>query len=694
MTFINNTKIREELSEQRDRLILWSPVFLAIGIGFYFSLKFEPPAIFGIGTLAVVAALWVLFRPLRLESWRGYALWLVTGGVLLIVLGFCTAQFRTGIIQTPVLLKERSPVTVEGRVIVIDKLEEGKGTRIILNDIDIERLEPSITPARIRLKIRQETDLNIGDRVSVLAGLKPPSAPVEPGAFDFQRYAYFKKLGAFGFAYRAPEVIEHGNAGSFSQNLESLRQVIRSKVEGSLEYPSAAIATALLTGERTSISEDDWEALRASGLSHMLAISGLHVGLVASVIFMSVRFFMALFPSFALRYPIKKYAAAIALLGALGYTFIVGGTIPTIRALLMTGTVLCAIMLDRMPFSLRLVAIAAFLVLLVLPESLLGASFQMSFAAVTALIFFYELARPYLSSWHRQAGFIRRLLLYFVGVCMTTVIATLATMPLALFHFQHLAVYGIIANLFAVPLMAFVVMPFAVLGYVLMPLGIEGVGLNIMGLGIDGILSIAHGVTDIPESIQTPAAMPLSALLWFVSAALFCILWRGKGRVLALVPVIFAVIVIVQYSPPDILVSSSGKLTSFRDSQGKIWISSRQSDRFTGEIWARRNGQLPEDTQKWSENPDILCGEEGCRVTQNGQRIAFTIHQGGQAEDCAWADVMVSKEPLRVKNCQADTAIGFFDLWREGAHAIWLDGTVKTVLSERGIRPWTISNRR
>ncbi len=686
--------VQEELAAQKERLILWIPVFLAIGIGCYFSLRFEPPFFVGPSATLLAAAVWAAVWPLREAGWRGYSFWLLMGTVTLVFLGFSCAQVRTAHVASPMLETKMAPVDVTGRIVGIDRLEAGQGTQLLLDKLVIERLPADKTPAVIRLKVRQDIDVQVGDRVNVLAGLNPPSAPVEPKAFDFQRYAFFRKLGAFGFTYRAPEIVEHGDVDSFRQKAERLRQTVRLKIEQSLPYPEAAIATALMTGERTAVSEDDWDALRASGLAHMLAISGLHVGLVASVIFLAARTLMAAFPAFALTHPIKKYAAGIALCGALFYMLMVGATIPTLRALLMTGVVLLAIMIDRVPFSLRLVAIAASVVLLFLPESLLGASFQMSFAAVTALIFFYELMRQRISQWYRKAGILRKLSLYFVGVCMTTLVATLATGPLGLFHFQQFAVYSLIANLFAVPLMAFVVMPAAVLSYLLMLCGLETWGLYVAGLGIKGILSIAHGVTDLPHSTLTPAAVPLSALLCFVGAALFCILWKGYGRVLAVIPLIGAVIILSSYRGPDILVSSSGKLVGLRDTAGQLWVSSRRSDRFTAEVWARRYGNDPEALQRWSDNPQITCGEAGCRTLWNGRRFAYSEHASAQAEDCAWADVVISAEPLRVRGCRAQVRIGFFDLWNNGAHAIWADGRVMSVQDARGTRPWTVSNGR
>lgn len=684
--------ILQELDGQRDRLILWMPVVLALGIGFYFSLPSEPPAFIGMGAFLLSAAVWGLILPLKYKNTAGYALWLATGVTTLVLMGFCAAQFRTGSVSAPMLTREMDPVRVEGRIAAIDRMEEGQGIRLVLDRLEIERLEPEMTPARIRIRVRQDAELDIGDRVSVLAGLKAPSPPAMPGAFDFQRHAYFMRLGALGFAYTAPEKVDTGEQVAVSQKLERFRERVQGRIGAVLDSSSGAIAMALMTGARAGITEEDWEALRASGLAHIISISGLHIGLVATFIFMVARFAMAAVPYMALRYPIKKYAAFIALLGIFAYTVVVEFSVPTWRSMLMTGIVLFAVMIDRMPFSLRLLAIAAFALLLVVPDALFGASFQMSFAAVAALIYCFELLKPHISRWYQEAGFIRKTLLYFVGVCLTTVIATIATAPFSLFHFQQLAVYSLIANFFATPLVAFVVMPAAVISYLAMPLGLEALPLRVMGWGIEQMVAIAHGVEELPLSTLTPDAVPLSAFLCMVGAGLFVMLWHSKARLLAVIPLMIAILVIARHEPPAILVAGSGKLVALRDDAGQLWISNARSEKFIAEIWARSNGLLPEELRKWSDNPVLTCDELGCRGLWGGKRLAVAHHTAAQAEDCAWAEILIALEPIRIDDCRAPTVIGFYDLWRNGAHAVWLDGRVQSVETLRGKRPWTVAS--
>lgn len=687
--------VLEECAAQRERLFLWIPVFQAMGIGVYFSLKSEPPPFLASWFLVLFCVLFALLLPGAQKRRALFIPWLFCAGAALSLAGFCAGQARTALIAAPVLEKPLDPVRVEGRIALIDSLEEGAGIRLVLENLVIEKLPPEKTPARVRVRVRQgdARDLAAGDRVSVLAGLKPPSPPALPGAFDFQRHAYFMRLGGLGFAYGAPEKIAEEGASTFGQAVESIREIIQKRIESRMKPGDAGIAKALMTGERTAITEEDWNALRIAGLAHMISISGLHVGIVAGFLFFSARFFMALFPSFAVRHPIKKYAALFAFIGIFAYVLLVEFTVPTGRALIMSGIVLFAVMIDRSPFSLRLLAFAAVLLLFAMPESLLGASFQMSFAAIAALIYFYEILRPWLSSWHKQAGIFRRIALYFGGVCLTTVIASFATAPFSFYHFQQFGLYAILANLLATPPMSFIVMPFSVIAYVLMPFGLEGPVLDAVEYGVKAVMAGARFTAGLPFSNGTPSAAPLSFLLWLTGGAVFAMLWKGRGKALALIPFVLAMMALHAHQLPDVLVSSTGKLMALRDLQGNLWINSRQTERFTAEIWARHNGLMPEELKKWRDNPAVSCDDAGCRTVWNGRRVAFSLRESGQSEDCAWADLLIAAKPLIVSDCRAAAAVDRFDLWRNGAYAFWPDGHAANVEETRGCRAWNIRGK-
>jgi len=312
-----------------------------------------------------------------------------------------------------------------------------------------------------------------------------------------------------------------------------------------------------MTGERSAIPVPVMQAIRDSGLAHLLAISGLHIGLVAGILFISVRALLALVGPWALRYPIKKWAAASAIAGALAYALIAGSTVPTQRAFLMVGLVLLAVMLDRRGLSIRLVAWAALAILILQPESLLGPSFQMSFAAVTALIASYEVISEHrryydygassVPPWLRKAG------IYLAGVALTTLIAGLATAPFAVFHFNRFADYGLAANLLAVPVTAMWVMPWAVMTFLLMPFGMEGLGLTPMGWGVDVIIKVAETVAGWDGAVTLVPAMPVAALVAMVLGGLWLALWRRRWRALGLGGLYAGVWLAVMAVPPTAL---------------------------------------------------------------------------------------------------------------------------------------------
>lgn len=686
------TSMREQLALQQANLILWIPVFLGIGIGIYFALKSEP-SVSTISTAVTLSCIaWIVSWPWRHANEIIYGLWLCLAALFFTCAGIGVAKLNTDMTHTVLLKHELDPVQITGTVSSVDLLGQESGSRYILTDLEIEHLSPEDTPYSIRLKVRDDTGIRPGDRISALAGLNPPSPPVMPGAFDFQRFAYFKKIGGFGFSYRTPEIISRADTQT-KNSLETIRQNIVQHLLDKLPEQQASVVAALMIGERSFMKESDKEDMRRSGLAHMLAISGLHVGLVAGILFFTSRLIMAFFPAFALRYPIKKYAALIAFIGVATYTVFVGAPIPTIRALIMTGLALLAIGLDRMPFSLRLVAIAAVLVLLMAPEALTGPSFQMSFSAVTALVGFYEAMRPRLSSWYRQAGVLRRIGIYFAGILMTSLIASLTTAPFVLYHFQQMSLLSLLGNVLAMPILAFAVMPGIVFSYILMPLGIDGPALWLTGEGVNWILKIAHSVSEQSFAAWTPPAWSATALIYFTCAGLLLILIRGWLRTSFIIPLIAGLIIIFIQPLPDILVSSSGKLMAVKDN-GRLYVSSRVHDRFTGEVWARRYGQKDEELDKWNSLKGMNCGEWGCHWHKGGKHIAFAQHIAAHTDDCYVADIIVSKERIDKENCAAETIIDGRDLWFKGAHALYLNGRAENISDLRGSRPWTIVNHR
>ena len=421
------------------------------------------------------------------------------------------------------------------------------------------------------------------------------------------------------------------------------------------------------------------------------------MGLVAGLVFFAVRAGLALLPSVALRYPIKKWAAAAAALGAFAYLFLAGATVPTQRAFLMLGLVLLGVGLDRSAVSMRLVAWAAFAILLLHPESLLSASFQMSFAAVTALVAAYEALRLKSLTRRGEMGLAGRAGLYLAGVALSSVVAILATAPFAVHHFNRLAWFGLAANLAAVPLTAFWIMPWALDAFLLMPLGWEAAALTPMGWGTEALIAVAETVAGWPGSATIVPLLPLWGLVLVALGGLWLCLWQRGWRVLGLAPVAAGLLTMTLHRPPDVLITGDGRLMAVREPHGELSLSSDRVARFSAGIWLRRAGQASASvwpTTGVAAGGWLRCDPLGCIYRAQGQVVALVRDGRALAEDCRVATVMVSLEPVPRRRCPGpEVLVDRFDLWRNGAHALRLGPgavDVESVRDHRGARPWVV----
>ena len=694
--------LSRNLAAERERWALWLPVAFASGIGIYFGLRMEPPWWLGLAGVALALGLTAALRGARSAP----ALALL---VAALAAGFCAAQLRTATVAAPVLAKRVGPVWISGQIEALEP--RGRGARLTLSGLEIARLEPEETPRRVRIAVTAAADtLRPGDWIRLRAVLRPPPGPSAPGAFDFARQAYFARLGAVGFAYGRARLIEPPATVAaeavvfanplevWSRGLAGLRADLARRILAALPGRSGAVAAALMTGERGAIPEADMAAMRDSGLAHLLAISGLHVGLVAGLLFLGLRLVMAAVPVLALNYPIKKWAALGAVAGAFAYLLLTGAPIPTQRAFLMAGLVFLAVLLDRSAFTMRLVAWAAFAVLSLAPESLLSASFQMSFAAVIALIAAYELLREGRGAWlagRGATGPLGRGTRYLGGVAATSLIAGLATAPFALYHFNRVAWFGLAANMIAVPLTALWIMPWALIAFCLMPLGLEHLALVPMGWGIEAMLAVAHEVAAWPGAVSLIPAMPETGLVLVALGGVWLCLWRRAWR-LAGVPVILAgLISVALVRPPDLLVTGDGGLFGVRSPEGALMISSASRQRFSAGVWQRRLGEA--EAQVWPRPGEtfgdwLACDRLGCIYKARGEVVALVRDSRALIDDCAVASLVVARVPVPRRACRGlARVVDRFDLWRGGAHAIWLgeeEVRVKSVAEARGQRPW------
>jgi len=669
-------------------LVLWLPVALGAGIGAYFALGAEPE--FWIAPS--FAALALAFAIAGRGQAAVLALALLVGAASC---GFALAQRRAHDVAAPVVERRMGPVPVTGRVLAVEPRAEG--TRLVLDRVAIGRLPPASVPERVRLRVDDAAGLVPGDEVRVpRAFLVPPPEPAVPGAFDFARQAWFERLGALGHARGPVERLGSDGEGGWRLAAAGLRAEAVARIRAVLPDPAGAIAAALIAGEQGAIPPGTLEAFRDSGLQHILSISGLHIGMVAGLVFGAIRLFVSFVPALALRIDAKKVASVGAFVAITLYALFAVPSVPTQRSWLMTSVVLFAVLIDRRAITLRLVAWAATALLVAAPESLMSASFQMSFAAVACLVAAYEAARGPLARLRAAQGLPARAASWLAGGILTSLVAGLASAPFALYHFNRFSAYGLVANMAGVPLTGIWIMPWAVAAGLLYPFGLEEWALVPMGWGIDLLIVIAAEVASWDGAAALLPSMPDWGLaLVAAGLAVLCVA-RGLPRLAGLPAVAAGLASLLTAVPPDILVSGDGRLVAVREAGGALMLSSPRGGGFARETWLRRDGAEAAG-EAWPRNGvsadgRLECRAGGCVYAAGGVRVAIVRDARLLPAACRDADLVIAAVHLR-EPCRrmAGRTLDRFDLFADGAHAVWLakDGIrIESVRMRRGDRPW------
>lgn len=688
----------EVFSRLNQDWLIWLPVCLAVGIGTYFGLPEEPSRLIAYGSFtgSLLVAIAAKFRSRSSPIIRT-----LLGATLFISLGFAAATHEAHRVSGPVLKDIKRPIDFTGTVVSIEP-SAGTHYRMTIAPAMMSRLDPTDYPKTVRVTVRTKGDVVYpGDMVSLTARLQAPSGPVIPGGFDFAQRAWFSSLGAIGYAISPVTLVDEGKPEDldFSINVARARVQLIHHLSKQVDSEAGLMAVALMTGARSILKEETREDMRAAGLAHLLAISGLHIGLVAGSVLLLFRGLFALIPGLALRYPIKKIAAVLALLAAFFYLLLSGATIPTQRAFAMTGIVLLAIMLDRLAITMRMVAVVAAVLLLFSPHMLLNVSFQMSFAAVISLVAFYEALRgkSFLVNWRKSA--IQSTGVYLGGVAATSLIAGFSTGFIAAYHFNMFANYGLVANMVAVPVMSLWVMPMALLTFALMPFGLESWGLAAMTWGNNVILWSAASVHDWPASVWLLPALPMEAFVIACIGGVWWCLWRRRSRHLGAILVCTGCLGWLTTTPPDILVDGDAKVFGIRLLDGDLVLSSRQSGRRAGATWLEHLGRqqarrIIDYNGEDHEHPELMCDNIGCIFRPASSPITASVLTSplAIAEDCGKADIVISLVPLGWHCKTAPPTVDRFDLWREGAHAIWLRDKgpeIRTAAQIQGRRLWS-----
>jgi len=678
---------------EHEQYILTVPILLAVGIGLYFS------GAVSASFLNVVALSVFLFIVALLLGHKFPFLKYAILATFFIVTGYSLASYRVLSLATPTLAQELRPTNITGTVENVHLYEDGK-IRLTLRDTVIMGTEP-LKLVNVRVNKFDEMPYK-GDKVKLRAGLMPPPGPSMPGDYDYARQVWFQGLSAVGYAVSTLEITEKND--DISAGISQMRQRMAERIKAQIPGEAGTLAAALVTGIRGGMPDALAEAMRNAGLAHLLAISGLHMGLLCGVVFFMARLALSLSPKLSLNYPIKKWAAIIASVAGLGYLFISGASIPTIRAFIMVIIVFLGVLTDRKAISLRLVAIAAIYILVTSPEALIGVSFQMSFAAVVALVIVFErFGNDFMNKFRGDSGFRQKIVYFLIGSLFTSLIAEVAIAPFALYHFNKIVLFGLLANLIAMPVMGSWVMPWIVVTLVLMPFGLEKIALIPMSWGLEVIMATAYWVSELPGATLEIPAIDARALILLVIGALWLGIWRLKWRFAGIPVMMVGIVLGATYVRPDILIDNSGKTIGLRSADDTFSLSRTNGSRIVRDRWRQRYGQ--EEISRWeyetfapqnSEGRELSCDALSCLYRPaRAEHLLISLVQNEQAltEDCQNADVIVSLVPVEI-NCPADHVLDRWDFYNNGGYAIWLpqgeggDVRLENVKASRGDFPW------
>ncbi len=669
---------------ESTRHFLWLPVVFGIGIAIYYHLPVEPqPMILPALSLGVLGLTLALRR-------RALPVMFV---LLLISLGATWAQLRTEQ-HAPVVLKEGlSPRYVTGEVRDIERTEHG--VRLLLNHVSVADLPPEMTPAQIRLSVRlkQGTEFalpHVGDTIEMRAGLLPPMGPALPNGFDFARYFSFRDIGAVGYGLPPWQVLLPDVSPGVIHRFWTWRTQMTDDIVKQLGSGTGGVAAGLITGDARAISAADFSALRASNLYHIIAISGEHMVVIAGVIFVTLRLLVLLLPArISLRPEGKPVIAIITLVLVTIYLFVTGLPMSAVRAYLMIALVLMAVILRRQVDPMRSLAIAAFIMLVNDPASLLDPGFQLSFAATLALVALIE-SRMLTGLPGIERGRTRTALYHLGSLLLVSMVAEAATSPLVISMFNNVSPYGVFANSLATPLVSFILMPLVALFFILLPFGLKHFALVLMSYGIEALMALSRWVAGFPHSQLFAPSLPGWGLALFTLGLAWVCLWRTRVRRYGLIACGLGVASLLTVSAPDMLVGSSLKQIAFKGDRGYVLARGRATSMLP-ELWA--NGLGYKVLEK-ADAPQWRCDALGCVAQVKSARVAFPQDMASLSEDCSNAQVVVTNVAAT-----CDTEALVLDSKRmagSSVTALWVRANghvhVETSSDWQGTRPWSIGS--
>jgi len=670
----------------------WCLVAFGAGIAVYFGWSVEPNLL-----LAFVISL-ILYAFLFVVRSRPATRELILLALFLSA-GFTRAVHHTQSAEAPILPEFRRAYTFSGWI--EDIQSSGKLQHFYVRVRSTERLTPEQTPKRVRVRIKPY-GFKPGDSIKFKALMAAPPGPAIVGGYDSARAAYYKRIGGYGFAISKPQTVELDKlpiGQRVKRKLVKFRYAMSRRIQARAPPRTAGLQAALLTGDRSGIPPEQSDALRHAGLAHLLAISGLHMGLLAGGAYFMASLFFASIGPLARRYDMRKWAAVVGIIIASSYLLISGASVSTQRAFIMAAIVFIAVILDRRAFSMRSVALAAAITLMLHPESLLSAGFQMSFSATAALVAVYRNwadHREFNNKLNQGRGNIfRRVWKGFIGISVTSFVAGLATGGFAALHFHRFARLGYIANLLAMPMFTLVVMPAGFLAVLLMPFGLEKLPLWVMGIGLDYVVAVATWVSSMKWALVYIKGANAAVISLFSLGFICLCLGPKKVRAVGAVAILISSIFWVGIDRPDMRISAEARIAFWDpDAVDVLRVDRKRGDGFGRARFVEQAGLKTAEKRSYMDSEN-LCDMLGCRINLKGKIISIVHEPEGVAKACVDSDLViltVREAGPRTRRACKTPLIDVLILTKTGAQDVYIKKgglEVRTANpKKRRARPW------
>ncbi|MDN5248108.1 MAG: ComEC/Rec2 family competence protein [Wolbachia endosymbiont of Tyrophagus putrescentiae] len=659
--------VRDNIRDEKHNLILWFPVLQCVGILIYFSLNSEPSL--AVTMLIVFSGLYLFFI-----SYKKYTILSIM--LVALLMGFTASKFKTVWVDTKVLDKEIYLKNITATIKdVNDKgtykqflLYEIKGTKFQLDNI------------RISVRTRVEQNIKIGDHVRLSAKLFPLKTAPSEYAYDFARIAYYQRISATGFATSKVTLYKKTKIKKLQEYIESFRQYIYENLQYNIKRPNADIVSALLIGKKDGIDQKTMDAIRNSGIAHLFAISGLHLSFIAGLFFMTFRNLFAVSETLTLKYNTKKISAFLTILPTTFYLLITGAQISAQRAYIMVILVLISVMIERKYRGLIAIAFAASVILIIEPESILKPGFQMSFSAVLALISSYQI--------NANKLFKIKILRYFISIMISSIIASLATVPYTMYNFNYFSISGIITNLVAIPVVTLVIIPLGIIYIIFIPLGIEKLVVPLIEYPIDGVLQVVNAIADLKYLVIPIHTFPALSIIVITFGLLWLCLWEQNWRFFGIFFIASGVFLGVIHKTPDILVNADN--IAIKENNNLLYSLTRKTRNFVVKTWAKQNGQneITSHTKYNNRNKRLECGSYGCIYSKENSGLVLLAYQNKDiVKNCDSVDLIIQLNKFDYSVCDSKI-INYTDLKAYGTHLIWLGYDNIKIKKTRSNRPW------